>query len=120
MGQRVNSHSQFLLSRDAVQKTVKLLLPCLAHYRPAMPFENRKGNLLDLFSSVLPKFFFNITPSRNLKFNNLGIFGSLKLRNLMGKILRISLKLNFFSNTLVCYGLRKNVIIILLRPSQFE
>jgi len=51
--------------------------------------------------SVLKK----IHPSRKLKFNNLVIFQSLKLRNLMGKILRISLKLNFTTNTLGCYGL---------------
>jgi len=30
-----------------------------------------------------------------MKLNNLGIFKSLKLRNLMKEILRISLKLNF-------------------------
>ena len=34
-------------------------------------------------------------PSGNLKFNNLGIFQSLKLRILMEKFLSISLKLNF-------------------------
>jgi len=42
-------------------------------------------------------------PSENLKFNNLGIFQSLKLRNLVGKILPKSLKLNFTPNTLGCY-----------------
>jgi len=50
-------------------------------------------------------------PSGNLKFNNEGIFQSLKLRNLMGKILRISLKLNFTSNTLGCYGLSEARLI---------
>ena len=43
--------------------------------------------------------------SRNLKFIYLGVFLSLKFRNLLGKILRISLKLNFTQNTLGCYGL---------------
>jgi len=47
-------------------------------------------------------------PSGNLKFNNLGIFKSLKLRNLMDKIRRISLKLNFTPNTLGCYAGWKN------------
>jgi len=41
----------------------------------------------------------------NLKFNNLDISQSLKLRYLMGKIIRISLELNFTPNTLGCYGL---------------
>jgi len=46
-------------------------------------------------------------PSGNRKFNYLGIFQSLKLRILMGKILLISLKLNFTPNTLGCYGLNE-------------
>jgi len=46
--------------------------------------------LEDLFSSVLSQFK-KYHSSGNLKFDNLGIFQSLKLRNLMGKILRISL-----------------------------
>jgi len=44
-------------------------------------------------------------PSKNVKFNNLGIFRSLELRILVEKILPISLKLNFTRNTLGCYGL---------------
>jgi len=40
-----------------------------------------------------------------MKFNNLGIFQSLKLRISMEKILAISLKLNFTPNNLGCYGL---------------
>jgi len=44
-------------------------------------------------------------PSEHLKFNNLGVFQSLKLHSLMGKILKISLDLNFFLNTMGCYGL---------------
>jgi len=43
-------------------------------------------------------------PSENLKFNNLGISQSLKLRILMEKILSISLKLNFTPNSLGSYG----------------
>ena len=43
--------------------------------------------------------------SENLKFNNLHIFQSLKLRILMEKILSISLNLNFTSDTLGGYGL---------------
>jgi len=49
----------------------------------------------------------NITSSGNLKFNYLGIFQSLKWRISMGKILSISLKLNFTPNTLGCHGLMK-------------
>jgi len=56
----------------------------LTHYRPAMPFGNRKNILKDLFSSVLLQFK-KYHPSENLKFNNLGIFQSLNLRNLMVK-----------------------------------
>jgi len=58
--------------------------------------------LEDLFSSVclnLKKY----QPSGNLKFNYLGNFQSLKLRILMGKILSISLKLNFTPNSLGSY-----------------
>jgi len=43
-------------------------------------------------------------PSGKLKFSNLGIFQSLKLRILMEKIFLISLKLNFAPNTLGCHG----------------
>ena len=70
-----------------------------------MPFGNRKKNILnDLFSSVLSLFKL-YHPSGNLKFNYLGIFQSLKLCISMGKILLISLKLNFTPNTVGCYGL---------------
>ena len=54
-----------------------------------------------------------IHPSGNLKFNNLSIFQSLKLRNFMGKILRISLKLNFTPNTLAV-GLKIHGAAVLL------
>jgi len=64
----------------------------------------KKNILVDLFSSVLPQFK-KYHPSGNMKFNYLGIFQNLKLRILMGKILSISLKLNFTPNTSGCYGL---------------
>jgi len=50
----------------------------ITHYRPAMPFGNRKI-LEDLFSSVLSHLK-KYQPSGNLKFNNLGNFQSLKFR----------------------------------------
>jgi len=49
--------------------------------------------------------FKNYQHSENMKCNNLGIFQSFKLRNLMGNILQISRNLNFTPNTLGCYGL---------------
>jgi len=54
----------------------------LTHYRPAMLF----GIIIFFWSSVLSQFK-KYHPSGNLKFNNVAIFQSLKLRNLMGKIL---------------------------------
>jgi len=57
--------------------------------------------LEDLFSPVKSKYK-EYHPSGNLKFNNLGISQSLKLRDLIGKIRRISLKQNFTANTLDC------------------
>jgi len=69
-----------------------------------MPFGNRKIYFEDFFSSVLSQLKMYHS-SVNLKFNYLGIFQSLKLRILMGKVLSISLKLNFTPNTLGCYGL---------------
>jgi len=59
----------------------------------------------DLLSSVLSQFN-KYHPSRNLKFNYLGIFQSLKLRILLEKILLISYKINFTQNNLGCYGLK--------------
>jgi len=47
-------------------------------------------------------------PSGNLKFYNLGVSKSLKLRILVKKILPISLKLNFTPNTLGCKALNIN------------
>jgi len=58
----------------------------------------------DFFSLVLAQFK-KYRPSGNLKFNNLGIFQSLKFRISMEKILPISLKQNFTPNTLGCHGL---------------
>jgi len=69
-----------------------------------MPFGNKKFFLEDLLSSVLSHFK-KYHPSESLNLNNLGIFQSLKLRSLMGKILQISLELNFSPNTLGFYGL---------------
>jgi len=63
--------------------------------------------LEDLLSSVLSQFK-KYHPSGNLKFNNFGIFQSLKFCIVMEKIFSISLKLNFTSNTLGCYGLIGN------------
>jgi len=61
--------------------------------------------LQDLISSLL-SIFKKYHPSGNRKFNNLGLFQILKLRNLAGKILQIPLKLNFIPNNLGCYGLK--------------
>jgi len=52
-------------------------------------------------------YFKRYLPSENLKLNYLGIFKSLELRILMEKIFSLSLKLNFTSNTLGCFGLKK-------------
>jgi len=68
----------------------------------------------DLFLSSVLSQFKKYHPSGNLKFYNLGIFKSLKLRNLVRKILPISLKLNFTPNTSGCKGLIKKTI-----PFQF-
>jgi len=72
---------------------------------PSDAVQQQKKNILeDLSSSELSQFK-KYHPSGNLKFNNLGIFHSLKLRILVGKILLISLNLNFTTNSLACYGL---------------
>jgi len=77
---------------------------------PLLPSDSGTEKIIleDLFSSVLSK---KYHPSRNLKFFNLGIFQSLKLRILMEKILPISLKINFTPNTLGCYGLSEKIRI---------
>jgi len=70
-----------------------------------MPLENRKINFIGSFNY---SFFDNLKkhrPSGNLKFDNLGIFHSLKFRISMEKILPISIQLNFTLNTLGFYGL---------------
>jgi len=91
-----------------------LHLSALTHYRPAMPFGNRKKNSLkDLFKSVFSQFK-RYHPSGKWKFNNLSIFQSLKFRNLTGKSLRLSLKLNF---TLILWAvISKDVWSLLSSP----
>jgi len=64
-------------------------------YLPAMPFENRKKNILESFFSLVLSQLKKYHPSGNLKFNNLDIFQSLRIPILMGKVLPISLKLKF-------------------------
>ena len=77
-----------------------------------MPCSETEKNILeDLFSSELSTFK-KYHLSGNLKFDNLSIFQSLKLRDWMGKILRISLKLNFTPNNLGCYGLTSGFSIL--------
>jgi len=101
---RKQTHNNYFLSTCLASfKILHCSLRDINPYRPALPFGNRK-KLEDLLSSVLSKFKKH-HPSGNLKFNNLGISQSLKLRNLIGKILRLSSKLNFTSNNLGCYGL---------------
>jgi len=69
-----------------------------------MPFGNRKKNILEvLYGSVFSQLK-KYRPSGNRKFDNLGIFQSLNLRNLKGKIIRISLKLSFTPNTCADMG----------------
>jgi len=68
-----------------------------------MPFGTEKNILEDLFSAALSQLKYHL--SGNLRFNYLGIFQSLKLSILVGKIVRISLELNFTPNTLGCLGL---------------
>jgi len=82
---------------------IKLSTTILAHYHPVMPPRNRKKNLEDLHSPVLSQLKI-FHPSGNLMFNNLGVSQSLKLRTSMGKVLRISLKLNFSPNTFGLLG----------------
>jgi len=56
-----------------------------------MPFGNRKFYFTGSFIVQDCHYLKKNQPSGNLDFNNLGIFQSLKLRDLMGKILLISL-----------------------------
>jgi len=77
-----------------------------------MPFGNRKKNILeDLLSSVLSQFK-KYHPSGNLEFHYLDIFQSLNLHILMEKILSISLKLNFTSNTFGGYRYGYSLVYI--------
>jgi len=59
-------------------------------------------------------------PSGNLEFHYLGIFQTLKLRIFIGKILPISLKLNFTPNTLGCYGLIRIKLTTLIKKYFFK
>jgi len=68
--------------------------------------ETEKHILEDFFSSLLSKFR-KYHPSGNLKLNILGTFQSLRLRDSMGKMLRISLELKFTPNTLGSHGLNR-------------
>jgi len=72
----------------------------LTLYRPSDSVRKQKKNILeDLLSSALSQLK-KYHLSGNLKFDYLGIFQSFKLRISIGKILQISRKLNFTSNTL--------------------
>jgi len=68
--------------------------------------ETERHILEDRFSSSLSQFK-KYHPSGNPKFNNLGIFQSLKLRFFV-VFFTILLGVNFTQNTLGCFGLRKN------------
>jgi len=71
-----------------------------------MPFGNKNNNKKRIFLvqySHISKKKYHL--SANLKFHKLDILQSLNLRILIGKILRISLKLNFIPNTLGSYKL---------------
>ena len=80
----------------------------LTHLLPAMPFgyKIKKKSFIRLNIVTIYK---RYHPSGNVKFNYFGIFQSLKLRILMEKLLSISLKLNFTTNNLGCYGLESTV-----------
>jgi len=78
-----------------------------------MPFGNRKNYFRGSFEFKIVRIKEKYHPSGNMKFNNLGIFQSSKLRMFMEKILSMSLKLNFTPNTLGCYGLIRAVISLI-------
>jgi len=67
----------------------------LTHYRPVMQFRKRKIYFRVFFSVQYCHNLKKTHPSGNPKFNNLGLFQSLKLRISMEKNPLISLKLNF-------------------------
>jgi len=70
-------------------------MKCIKSRNPLPPSDalrtEKKNILEDLFSSLLSQLK-NYHPSGSPKFNNLGVFQSLKLHILMEKILSISLK----------------------------
>jgi len=78
-------------------------------------FGNKKIHFRGSFQSQFQKYH----PSGNLKFNDLGVFQSLKLVNSMGKILGISLKLNFTRNTMGCYGLITSLELLAVLQDEF-
>ena len=81
---RIRKKINLLRPRDAVRKQKKI-----------------KKYLQYLFSPALSQFK-KYHPSGKMKFNNLGIFQSLKMHTTLKKIISISLKLNFTPNTLGC------------------
>ena len=78
----------------------------LTHYRPAMPFGNRKKYFRGSFQFSIVTIR-KISPPLpgNLKFHYLGVFQSLKWRISVESPFHHSLKLNFTPNILGCYGL---------------
>jgi len=81
-----------------------------------MPFGNRKKIFLSIF---LVQYYLNLKKyhlSGKLKYYNLRILKSLKLRILVKEILPISLKPNFTPNTLGCKGLSKNYPFLTREP----
>jgi len=95
------------------------MLHKITYFNPLPPSDavrKEKKILEDLFSSVLSEFK-KYHPFGNLDFDNFGIFRNLKLRILMGKILPISVNLNYPPNTLGCYGLiRVRVLHLMHMP----
>ena len=96
--------TRYFGSRFVKSNRINLFLTqILTHFTQRCRSET-KNYLEYIFSSVLSEFK-KYHRSGNLKFNNLGISKSLKLRISKNKIIVISLKLNFTPNTLSCYGL---------------
>jgi len=80
------------------------LLRQLTHYRPAIPFGNRKKYFRgssEFSIATIQK----IYHPRKTEINYLGISESLQLRITLEKFLSSSHKLNFTPNTSGCYGL---------------
>jgi len=77
------------LKRELPHAFVSMSL--LTHHRSAMPFGNRKNYFRGSFQFNIVTIKKKYYSSEDLKFNNLGIFKSLKSRILLGKILLMSL-----------------------------